>query len=97
MQSLPSRVRPVVLTGYDLEIDCPTCNTKQIVGDDMHGVASALAGDEFVALHGLPGRYVLEYRLHCWNCAEYFSGRLTIRSRSAPPAGVEERRGVWGA
>jgi hypothetical protein len=27
---------------------------------------------------------MLTYRLHCWNCACYFSGRLTIRSRSAP-------------
>lgn len=100
MPSLPTREKPVVLTGYDLEIDCPGCGTKQIVGDSQHAaplgsISSALAGDEFVALHALPGRYVLNYRLHCWQCTEFFSGRLTIRSRAAVYAG-EERRRVWG-
>ncbi len=75
--------RPVVLTGFDLEIDCPRCKSQQICADDGNH-QHAIAADEFVALHGFPGRYLLTYRLHCWRCAEYFSGRLTIRSRSAP-------------
>jgi len=95
MEILQARPRPVVLTGYDLEVDCPACGHQQTVGDGAYGQASALADDEFVALHGLPGRYVLTYRLHCWQCADWFSGRLTIRSRAAPPDGQEKRR-VWG-
>ncbi len=81
--SLTSLQRPVVLTGFDLEIECPKCRSQQICADDGNA-RHAIAGDEFVALHGFPGRYMLTYRLHCWSCSCYFSGRLVIRSRSAP-------------
>lgn len=92
MKSITSPLRPVLLTGFDLEIDCPKCQVRQTVADDPDGTASAVSPDEFVALHGFPGRYVLTYQLHCWTCGELFSGRLTIRSRSAPA--VTQRR-VW--
>lgn len=92
---LQTRTRPVVLTGFDLEVDCPHCGKAQLAADDSGNPKHAQAGDEFVALHGFPGRYLLTYRLHCWECGEYFSGRLTIRSRAAPYAG-DERRRVWG-
>jgi len=74
--------RPVVLTGFDLELDCPHCRVRQVVADDT-GDSQLKSPDEFVALHALPGRYVLIYPLLCWTCGEFFGGRLTIRSRSA--------------
>lgn len=75
--------RPVLLTGFDLETQCRSCGAVQVVSD---GEATPSAGDEFVALHGFPGRYVLQYRLICWTCGNLISGSLTIRSRSAPSA-----------
>jgi hypothetical protein len=83
MESIPSR--PVVLTGYDLEVQCPYCNALQFCSDDGRR-SHAIAGDELLTLHAFPGRYLLMYRLHCWGCAEYFSGRVTIRSRAAWPS-----------
>jgi len=84
MQSLIAPSRPVLLTGYDLELECPKCHERQVVGDATTSAKGC--GDEYVALHALPGKYILTYRLHCWGCNDFFGGRLTIRSRSAPDA-----------
>jgi len=83
----------VVLTGYDLEIDCPECRTRQVMGEDADG-ALATVSDEHVSLHALPGKYILIWKLRCWQCGHPFSGSLSIKSRSAPH--VPERRRVWG-
>lgn len=91
---LQSRARPVLLTGYDVEIDCPQCNTRQIVGDDPDGSMAAVSGGEHISLHALPGRYILLWRLTCWNCGNAFSGSLKISSRSAGHS--PERRRGWG-
>lgn len=77
------REKPVVLTGYDIIVNCPTCKQQQVVSDDIGGV---LGTDEHVSLHALPGRYLLNYRFRCWNCGHFFEGLLTIRSRAAPEA-----------
>jgi len=77
-----TRDKPVVLTGFDLVVDCPTCRTKQIMSDQPE-LRSTLGQDEHVSLHALPGRYVLNYSFKCWNCEERFAGLLTIRSRAA--------------
>lgn len=74
------KARPVVLTGFDLIVDCPQCRQKQIVSDDSSGT---LGNDEHVSLHAMPGRYLLNYRFRCWNCSNPFEGLLTIRSRAA--------------
>jgi len=88
-RSLQARPRPVVLTGYDLEIDCPECKTRQVVGYDVN-----LDTHEHVSLHALPGVYLLIWKLRCWNCSHPFSGSLKIASRSAGHS--PERRRVWG-
>lgn len=86
---LAPRPRPVILTGYDVEIDCPGCNTRQLVGDDPDGTLETVTGDH-ISLHALPGSYLLIWRLTCWQCAHPFSGSLKILSRSA--GHVPERR-----
>lgn len=93
MASLQVRSRPVILTGYDVEIDCPDCKTRQVVGDDPDGTLEAISG-EHISLHALPGKYILVWNLKCWHCGHAFSGSLSIKSRSAPH--VPERRRVWG-
>jgi hypothetical protein len=78
-QTLQPPARPVLLTGYDLELQCPNCGVVQIFADDSDWNPR---NDEFVALHALPGRYLLHYRVKCWTCDEPFSGRVSIRSRA---------------
>jgi len=89
--SLSAPSRPVVLTGFDLELNCPRCDAVQLVADDSAD-SCFLAPDEYVALHGFPGRYLLTYQLHCQRCSHQFGGRLVIRSRAAPSA---PQRRVW--
>lgn len=81
--NLQVREKPVVLTSYDMVVDCPQCRQKQIISDDVGALNAVLGNDEYVSLHALPGRYVLNYSFRCWNCNHHFAGLLTIRSRAA--------------
>ena len=81
MESIPTR--PVVLTGYDLELDC-FCGSRQILGSRPG--PGGLNPGELVELYAYPGRYLLRYSLQCWSCGEWLNGGLTIKSRSAPVA-----------
>jgi hypothetical protein len=92
-RSLSARPKPVILTGYDLELDCDACGKRQLIGDDPDGTLAAVSG-ESVTLHALPGRYLLFWDLRCWHCGKINKGRLTISSRSA--GHDPERRRVWG-
>jgi len=77
------REKPVVLTGYDIVVNCPECSTQQVISDDVGALHGVLGTDEYVSMHALPGRYVLNYSFRCWNCNHHFAGLLTIRSRAA--------------
>lgn len=83
MATLKPREKSVVLTGYDIVVNCPQCRTQQVISDDVGALHCVLGTDEYVSLHALPGRYVLNYSFRCWNCTQHFSGLLTIRSRAA--------------
>ena len=48
VMQLQVREKPVVLTGYDIIVNCPTCKQQQVVSDDIGGV---LRTDEHVSLH----------------------------------------------
>ena len=75
---MQSVTRPVILTGYEIQIECPRCGVPQALDDDTR-----MASDEYIGLHAFPGRYLLTYSLRCWTCGDHFGGRISIKSRAA--------------
>lgn len=82
MTNLPS-VRPVVLTGFDLEVECPRCGDVQLTSDSVESLLSCVGSRDHLELVATGGRYRLTYTLWCWSCGHTFSGRLSVTSRAA--------------
>lgn len=78
-----SASRPIVLTGFDLEITCPRCGDLQLVSDDLDGALAALGSRDVISLTATGGQYKLLFTLWCWSCGHTFSGRVAIKSRAA--------------
>lgn len=72
------------MTGFDLEVICPACETAQSVQDEI----TTLGSDELVELLAVKGAYRLNYSLLCWHCGVWMRGGFVVRSRrlsEAPP------------